>query len=117
MKATMSYSYNPVSCVSEASNDTTCAVQPLGLIGHLRAAIGAWRAERQARKADKAVRADGAKATRKLSDLTAAELHQARFDRSGRCAQSGFTQTGVLRAGDVLSGMVLAWPKPSDKHR
>jgi hypothetical protein len=120
MKTMMSYSYDPISCVpdvSNASNATTRAVQPLGLSGHLRAAISAWHAERQARKADKAVLTKGAEATRKLSDLTAAELHEARFDRGDQFAQYSFTRFGLLRAGDVLSGMVLAWPKPSDKHR
>jgi len=114
MKTMMSYSCDPISCVSDVSK---AAEKPLGLFGHLRAAISAWHAERQARKADAAVLTIGAKATRKLSDLTAAELHEARFDRGDRFAQSSFTQSGLLRAGDVLSGMVLAWPKPSDKHR
>ena len=117
MKTLMSYLYNPISCVSDASDAAACAAKPLGLIGHLRAAIGAWRAERQARNADKAIRANGAKATRKLSDLTAAELHEAQFDRGDQFAQSGFTQSSLLRASDVLSGMVLDWPKPSEKHR
>ncbi|AXO15321.1 hypothetical protein [Thalassospira indica] len=119
MKTMMSYSYDPISCVSDVSK---AAAKPLGLFGHLRAAIGAWRAERQVRKADAAGLTIGTKATRKLSDLTAAELYEARFDRGDRFArssftQSSFTQSGLLRAGDVLSGMVLAWPKPSDKNR
>ena len=117
MKTLMSYSYNPISCVSDASNDTSCATRPLGLIGHLRAAIVAWRGERQVRKANKAVLANGSKAKRKLSDLSAAELYQARFDCGDRFAQSSFPHGGFTLTSDVLSGMVLAWPKPSDKQR
>ncbi|NIY77101.1 hypothetical protein HED22_15720 [Thalassospira sp. HF15] len=79
---------------------------PLGLTGHLRAAIEAWRQERAAQKATATTFAHGVFVSNDLSRLTAAELHEIKHGRSD----------GFAEAGDVLSALVTNWPTPSGRR-
>lgn len=78
---------------------------PLGLVGHLRAAIEAWQHERAIQKAITAKSSPDVPAVTKMSQLSAAELHESRRTHG----------TYITEPGDVLSGLVLNWPSPSHK--
>ena len=73
---------------------------PIGLAGHLRNALAAWREERREQKLRDGISLQDPKTFRDISMMTPAERHVAQGDAMGQ-----FTQTG-----DVLSSMVLSWP-------
>jgi len=78
---------------------------PLGLVGHLRAAIEAWQNERAIQKAIAAKSSRAVPTAPNKSHLSAAELHESRRTHG----------TYITEPGDVLSGLVLNWPSPSRK--
>lgn len=78
---------------------------PLGLFGHLRAAIEAWQHERAIQKAIAAKSLRNVPAATNMSHLSAAKLHESRRTHG----------TYITEPGDVLSGLVLNWPSPSRK--
>ena len=78
---------------------------PLGLVGHLRAAIEAWQNERAIQKAIAAKSSRAVPSAPNKSHLSAAELHESRRAHG----------TYITEPGDVLSGLVLNWPSPSRK--
>ncbi|CAM3534889.1 hypothetical protein [Thalassospira profundimaris] len=78
---------------------------PLGLVGHLRAAIEAWQNERAIRKASAAKTLRDVATATSMSHLSAAERHEGRRTHG----------TYITEPGDVLSGLVLNWPSPSRK--
>lgn len=85
---------------------TSFETAPLGLVGHLRAALEAWQHERSIQKAIEAKSANDAPVAQIASHLTAAELYENRQKQIGTFADTA----------DVLSGPVLNWPSPSRKH-
>jgi hypothetical protein len=78
---------------------------PLGLVGHLRAAIEAWQHERVIQKSITAKSLRDVAVAPDISHLSAAELHESRRAQG----------TYITEPGDVLSGLVLTWPSPSRK--
>ena len=79
---------------------------PLGLVGHLRAAVEAWQHERALQKAIDATAEHHDGPSDSVSHLTAAELYESRRDAAG----------GLTETGDVLTGLVLNWPSPSNRQ-
>lgn len=106
MKNNMSFACDPRRVHPHGEKRASDGVSaPLGLVGHLRAALDAWHAERDAMKAHIGS-LPNASAMNDLSKLTVAESHELCREHSGEFAQTG----------DVLSGLVLNWPSPSGKH-
>ena len=106
MKSVISYEHDPRTVLLHGSDrGAELSSAPLGLVGHLRAAMEAWHEERHAMKAHDAGSSSNERTMRDISNLTVAELHDCRRDHTGEFAQTG----------DVLSGLVLNWPSPPGK--
>ena len=108
MKTVTSHGYNPIALVPHgAERGSGSVTSPIGLFGHLRIAIDAWRAEREKQKSIKEILALDPATLRDITTMTPAELFESQQKRAGQ-----FPQTG-----DVLTGALLHWPSPSDRYQ
>ncbi len=108
MKTVISHGYDTIELGPHGAERVSDrpSTSPIGLFGHLRKALDAWRAEREKQKSIKEILALDPATLRDITTMTPAEMYESQQKRAGQ----------FPHPGDVLSGPLMHWPTPSDRH-